>query len=224
MRLDNISDITNVASRTNFSIFELPQETNFSEIFEKSYHVTTDTDKNVISIENIRNISELCNNKQSENMFIVVENAEKMTSNAANAFLKALEEPREKVHFVFLTKNASAILPTIKSRANNYYIADKSKINEPPTVDEKILALTKEYVTAAPKDLPQIVDKIIKFNKDDARGTAIATVECGITLMYKSYLIQGNKQFLLKLQKLISAQEALAQNGHVKLQLIANML
>lgn len=48
--------------------------------------------------------------------FYIVQNAEKLGSSAANAFLKTLEEPNFQCCFILLANNASNVLPTIVSR------------------------------------------------------------------------------------------------------------
>jgi len=47
---------------------------------------------------------------------IIITNIEKMKKEAANAFLKLLEEPSENIVFLLTTDNQSALLPTIISR------------------------------------------------------------------------------------------------------------
>ncbi len=47
---------------------------------------------------------------------VVIPDVERMTSSAANAMLKTLEEPPERTVFVLTTANANALLPTIRSR------------------------------------------------------------------------------------------------------------
>ncbi len=46
----------------------------------------------------------------------IVDSADSMNDNAQNAFLKVLEEPPQKLLFILLCKNASTLLPTIRSR------------------------------------------------------------------------------------------------------------
>jgi len=48
--------------------------------------------------------------------FVIVDPAEAMLEPAANALLKTLEEPPADTHFVLVTHNATALLPTIRSR------------------------------------------------------------------------------------------------------------
>ena len=50
------------------------------------------------------------------------------SSVAANAMLKSIEEPSDKVTFIFLTNNKDDILQTIVSRSQAFYVAD-SKIS-----------------------------------------------------------------------------------------------
>lgn len=49
--------------------------------------------------------------------FFVLENAERLTQATANRLLKILEEPPTGYHFILLTNNINALLPTIISRS-----------------------------------------------------------------------------------------------------------
>ena len=224
MQLNNKEQIETVASRANFTIFELPKSTDFVTLFANSFHLKVPEDKTVIPIESIHEITSIAANKQGEQLFIIVEEAEKMSIGAANAFLKSLEEPGENVHYVFLTHDSRAILPTIHSRAQCFYLSDDEKIADPPHIDEELKALAKSYISASQSALPDVVDKILKYDKKSPREGAIKVLDAAIHLSYKSYLITGNASFLQKIEQLLAAQDAINQNGHVKLQLIANML
>ena len=50
----------------------------------------------------------------------VIRHAEKMTSEAANSFLKTLEEPPPHVFFILATTEAHKVLPTIMSRCQHF--------------------------------------------------------------------------------------------------------
>ncbi len=76
------------------------------------------TSKN-ISIESIRNLKkffELSSHSIGGNKVILINNAESLTLNAANALLKILEEPPENSYLILTTENISSLLPTIVSR------------------------------------------------------------------------------------------------------------
>ncbi len=47
----------------------------------------------------------------------IIKDAEKMNQHAANALLKFYEEPHDNIYGILLTQNSSALLPTIRSRA-----------------------------------------------------------------------------------------------------------
>jgi DNA polymerase-3 subunit delta' len=53
---------------------------------------------------------------EGPNNIIIISNIEKMEKPAANAFLKLLEEPSEKLMFLLTSDNVNALLPTIISR------------------------------------------------------------------------------------------------------------
>lgn len=78
---------------------------------------------NIIKTERVRELvrnfsqSGFESNKQ---VFIICD-AEKMHVNAANSLLKVIEEPQSEVYIFLLTADENLILPTIKSRAQQFY-------------------------------------------------------------------------------------------------------
>lgn len=224
MQLDKIEQVISVASKTNFSIFELPREQSFDELLPKAYHLRATEEKSGISIEQIRELERLVSARQNSDFYVVVEAPEKMSLGATNAFLKTLEEPRELVHIVFFTHDSSALLPTILSRAHCFYLASQNHIQDTPNLDPKLLELAKTYIALTPgTQLVTFADKIAKA-KPSGRDQALELLGAAITLMYKSYFVTSNSQFLKKLENLLATETAIRQNGNVKLQLIAGML
>ncbi len=70
-----------------------------------------------ISIEKIRNIKkEVYLKNYSGYKVIIIDEAEKFTVEAANAFLKVLEEPPKETLIILITSRFDVIIPTIKSR------------------------------------------------------------------------------------------------------------
>lgn len=221
MQLNNLADLPNVAKKAGFAIFEIP-EGDFTEILPKVFHAQPN-EKGYYSKDEIDSIANLVRNKQQNELIIVLENAETMNENAANTFLKTLEEPGDNVHFIFLVRSSSEILPTIKSRAHNYYLASSAKITDKPEIDADIMELAKKYISATSAQLPKLATDIAK-DKTDARAKAIRVVDAAIQLLYKSYFATGNEKFLQKLDNLLAVSESLRANGHIKLQLVAGML
>lgn len=80
---------------------------------------TTEEGKKSIGVSLIRSIREaayITPQELSIRVFII-SGAHTMTVEAQNALLKILEEPPGKVYFFLLCENASALLPTVRSRA-----------------------------------------------------------------------------------------------------------
>jgi DNA polymerase III delta prime subunit len=78
-----------------------------------------DLDKGVISVDSIRRIYDLTKTIETNKRIIVIDYAERMGSQAQNAFLKLLEEPGQNTHFILLTHERSKLLPTILSRTQD---------------------------------------------------------------------------------------------------------
>jgi len=223
MQLNSTDNFERIALKTNFAIFELPESTSFDEILPKANHIKPADGTDVYKIADIRNIGELVRGRTTGDLTLVLENAEKIPTNAINAFLKLLEEPGDHIHYVFLTHSSAGILPTVKSRAHNYYLKSTAKLSDKPNLDPKIYELAKKYISATPQQLPKLATEIAK-DKTDARAKAIAVVDAAVQLLYKSYFATGNQKLLVKLDNLIATGEALRQNGHIKLHLVAGML
>ena len=74
--------------------------------------------RTVIGISDINDVLRQVNLKPFEGTWtvVIVDSAESMSEEAANALLKTLEEPPPQVLLPLLTSNEEAILATIKSR------------------------------------------------------------------------------------------------------------
>lgn len=73
---------------------------------------------NIDSVRQLKEFFELSSHQQNGLKIAVILNTENLTNSSANALLKILEEPPNNC-FIFLATNyVSAILPTIRSRAN----------------------------------------------------------------------------------------------------------
>ncbi len=70
---------------------------------------------------------------------IVIVSADRMKSEAANAFLKTLEEPPERTLFLLLVDTLTELLPTIVSRCQVVHVGGHRRLDEPWRTD--LLAL-----------------------------------------------------------------------------------
>ncbi len=75
-------------------------------------------EKEKIKIDQIRGINDFLKYKVEESVyrFIIIDEADSMTPEAANSLLKILEEPPARTTFILLVDNLSKVFPTIISR------------------------------------------------------------------------------------------------------------
>lgn len=76
----------------------------------------TDSEEGTITIEMIRRLYDQTRAKQTRRQVIIIDNADRMSSGAQNAFLKLLEEPNAQFHFLLTSHSPQKLLPTIRSR------------------------------------------------------------------------------------------------------------
>lgn len=84
----------------------------------RPYNDKTKTFKSVITVEEIRRVSRFLSMTASDGSprVVIVDPADDMNVNAANALLKNLEEPPARTHFILITHAPGRLLPTIRSR------------------------------------------------------------------------------------------------------------
>lgn len=219
MFFERVDEIIEIARKNGTTIFVVPKDI-LVEV--KNAIILAPEDKSVITIEQVRDILGQITTRQTNDIFIIIRPAETMSEAAANAFLKSLEEPREKVHFLLITDNPSQILPTILSRAAVYFLRNKKSIDGEIVADEKVKALAKRLIVAKPAELVDIAEEISK-KKDGVRGYAMEILGVAIEMLYKSYFVTGKEIFIKKIPKFLAAYEGVSKNGHTKLQIVSNL-
>ncbi len=217
MFFNNVNQINEIASRSGTTIFVIPKS--FS-IKIKNSIVVEPNEKSVITIEQVRDVIAKLSVKQIIDTYVVIRPAELLNEEAANALLKSLEEPGEKVHFVLITDSPSALLPTILSRASIYLLRVIPQINI--DADEKKRELAKRLMIAKGTEILEVVDEISR-KKDGVRKYALEIIGLAIEMLYKSYFITGKMGFLAKLPRFLNLYDCIAKNGHIKLQIVANL-
>lgn len=87
---------------------------------EKGCHIDTiefKDNKESIKIEEVRKLIERLNmTRQARYKILLIQKLERMTIEAANSFLKILEEPPGRTIFIMTTDNVRGLLPTLLSR------------------------------------------------------------------------------------------------------------
>jgi DNA polymerase-3 subunit delta' len=102
--------------------------------------------KTVITVDEIRRIGGYLAKRAHDNGFrvVIVDAADDMNRNAANALLKSLEEPPAKTVFILIAHQPARLIPTIRSRC--------SLVRFEPLNDTDLLAVLGELAIAAPAD------------------------------------------------------------------------
>jgi len=102
-----------------------------------------------IGVEQVREISEWIQYGPSQHptLFVIIHNAESMTTEAANSFLKTLEEPPSNVCFLLLSHNIHLLLETIQSRCQ--------ALDVPPSSAEQLLGYLRDTTDLLPKELEE---------------------------------------------------------------------
>ena len=103
-----------------------------------------DLEKGVITVDVIRRLYATTKTVETGKRLIVIDYAERMSTQSQNAFLKLLEEPGINTHFILLTHSVAKALPTILSRVQIIEV-------QPISVDQSSSLLEDLKVTDAQK-------------------------------------------------------------------------
>jgi len=79
----------------------------------------------IISIREVKKLASLSTTEGAYKVFLI-SNADELNTEAANSFLKLLEEPPERTLFILTTSRKENILPTIVSRCQDLFFDDLS--------------------------------------------------------------------------------------------------
>ncbi|MDD4351746.1 MAG: AAA family ATPase [Candidatus Gracilibacteria bacterium] len=169
--------------------------------FVKEQHLDTvfmhDIDGSLIKIEEIRElINHLANTVQSTYKLCLIERVERMTREAANSFLKILEEPSSNTIFLLTTDSVRLLLPTITSRCR---LLRFSLVN-----DDQIV-----------QGLPQLGLEIRNENKEVLKFGSGRPGKI-INLLRDPSLFEQEKKFYLDLQSLFSKEDLVARFHYVE--------
>lgn len=134
-------------------------------------------EKNSITIDKIRDISKFVSTKpfESNNKVVLIKQADLMRTEASNALLKNLEEPKPFVYFILLTDNKNKLLKTIISRCQviNYLSEKENEEFDYTTaldildksMGQNLLTMldSKEYLSDFQKDTDVLFDFLMEF-------------------------------------------------------------
>lgn len=88
----------------------------------------TSTAVPIISVERVRDLYNTTRTRLHGPHFVVIDDAESMNQMAQNALLKLLEEPNESIHFILTAHSPDKLLPTIRSRLQQFVVPPISDV------------------------------------------------------------------------------------------------
>ena len=218
MYFNSANEVRDIAKKTGCAVFVMPDS--FGVEIKNAIAVSPD-EKTVITVEQIREVAGLVMARQTSDRYIIIRPAEKLSDVAANAFLKNLEEPNDKVHYILITNHLSKILPTILSRAEIYLLKEKWNYKEIEG-GEKEKMLAKKLIAAKSSDLVSVAEEIAS-KKNGVREYALEVVRIAIEMLYKTYFMTEKEAFIKKLPKFLDLYDNLEHNGHIKLNIVADL-
>ncbi|ALE03779.1 DNA polymerase III subunit delta' [Bartonella ancashensis] len=124
-----------------------------------------------ISIDDIRNIAHFLNQKVSNNAWriIIVDPADDMNKNAANAILKILEEPPAKTVFIIIAHSSGKLLSTIRSRCQQIFLQ--------PLHDNEMKEVVLQFLPEKMRNDKEFIEMIIQKSQGSPRKAALLV--CG---------------------------------------------
>ena len=107
----------------NLKNYEYNLSNNISKLISSNTHpnvlrIYKKNDKKIIDIDQIRDMIQFTNQTSFNNdrRFIIIENVNLLGINSANALLKSIEEPNNKIYFILINNSEFKTLETLKSR------------------------------------------------------------------------------------------------------------
>ncbi len=132
---------------------------------------------------------------------VIVDSADEMNRNAANAVLKVLEEPPDRALLILVSHNPGRLLPTIRSRCRKLSLATLS--------DQDMVTLVNKY---APELSDQDRTKLIGLSEGSI-GRAMGLVAAGGVDLYQECLSLLHSLPQLNIAKLHALADQLAKAG-----------
>jgi DNA polymerase III, gamma/tau subunits len=258
MFIESISQLKSVTERSHFSIIVIPRNYGTGEVCEAicdqdTICVETDQEKGIYTAEIMREMQYLCRNKQAHRLTVVFRDSDLINEVGNNIFLKTLEEPTDNIRFIFITENENDLLPTVRSRAQVFYVNKISKsdsmallVGVDPLKAQQILFLAEGLPGEIKKLLSEDVyfelkkrliniakclvggddyKKILEIQKlKDDRTMAIEVLELSI-IMLRSVLDKSpTNATIKKLASFEKAIELLEKKVNIRLAIASNVV
>lgn len=122
-----------------------------------------------ISIDQIHELSQALSSKSVLSSYAVVlfKDADRLTTSAANALLKILEEPRGRTVYIFLNNRSGSILPTIISRCESIKFNTLTNTQIKKYLSEFDISETiKEEIVFVSQGRPMLAERLLSAHEE----------------------------------------------------------
>lgn len=207
-----------------------------------------------ISIDDIRHLYESTRSKTLRPRVVIIDDINRMTRQAQNAFLKLLEEPPNNTYFMATAHEVDTLLPTIRSRLQALFIPLTT-----PEQDKQLLTTSKYTASelaqvrfignGRPAELYRLTNdrayfdkkrdnytlardfmsvsayqRVIRAAKITNRSDAIQFIDTVIVIIRSALRSSPQTESIASFDKLLRARERILANGNVKLWLLYTAL
>lgn len=166
-----------------------------------------DSEHGTITVEMIRQLYDQTRAKRTSARIIIIDDADRMSRGAAAAFLKLLEEPSEHTHFVLTTHAPQLLVPTIRSRVQEFDLQPITAAQTDEVLvtlgiqDPTKLAQLKFIAQGLPAELTRLAQDEVYFTQkatlmSDARTLLLAKPYDKLAIIQK---YQSNKDGAVEL-------------------------
>lgn len=213
-----------------------------------------DSSTGIISVDDIRNLYVYTRSAPRQQTAIIIDDADKMTVQAQQAFLKLLEEPPRNISFVLTSHQPNALLSTIRSRVQTYILpristaASREYLAAHKLDDDTITkllfiadgrpsllaALTedknkREQTVRLVGDAKVYIsagrmERIAIALKYQSRGDAITLLDASLQLMRFSLGRRPSAATRTTTKNILAAMRAIENGGNVRLHLLSGVL
>ncbi len=212
--------ILNLGHKKHHENQKIVDEKVVSQVFQGTYPdlylVEEDEGKSTISVDQIRDTIQNFNLKAyyDQGSIIIINDAHKMTISAANALLKALEEPENEKFFILITHQEHLIPETINSRTQSFNCHKRSKAE----IQEVINLLSPSESINLPDRLLDHLDgslSLLNLSHQIENKTLLAKSEANLIANIKSKIVEL-EDYIHRIDDIISLESKL----NIKSQLI----
>lgn len=206
-------------------------------IIEPKLHKTQKTAN--INVKDIRDLAQMTRTRRSEPLVIVIDEIEKMTAGAPEAFLKALEEPVSQVFYILTSHHIGNLPKTVLSRVQKIEVLPTSTVKLTSTIIPQTKQRQIEFIAnGLPAEIQRLSGDELYFREkarlfEQAKTYLNSSTYEKLMIVPKMKNREATLDFLFAVSKLVQTKpispktlavlsqviDNISQNGNIKAQL-----